>query len=99
MNIIQHPEGRSKKIAIRNNLVTHSTETELRYFTDTMGGSSGAPVFNDSWEVVALHRGSTVVRGVNFQGNDTAWVNVGTQITAILHHPRAKLSGTYGGDY
>jgi hypothetical protein len=86
VNIIQHPLGAAKKIAIRNNLVTATSATELRYFTDTQVGSSGSPVFDDSWRVVALHRGSRAVSGVSFQGRDVAWVNIGTQITAICAH-------------
>lgn len=27
----------------------------VQYITSTLPGSSGSPVFNDSWEVVALH--------------------------------------------
>ena len=30
-------------------------EQFLHYRTDTAPGSSGSPVFNDQWEVVALH--------------------------------------------
>jgi V8-like Glu-specific endopeptidase len=89
VNIIQHPDGGPKRIAIRNNLITASTDTQLRYFTDTNRGSSGAPVFDDSWTVVALHWGSTAAEGVRFQGRSTAWVNVGTHITAILDHLHA----------
>jgi hypothetical protein len=89
VNIIQHPDGGPKRIAIRNNLITASTDTRLRYFTDTNRGSSGAPVFDDSWTVVALHWGSTAAEGVRFQGRSTAWVNVGTHITAILDHLHA----------
>jgi endonuclease G len=55
VNIIQHPGGERKQIACRNNLLTHRTETTLLYETDTNVGSSGSPVFNDDWEVVALH--------------------------------------------
>jgi V8-like Glu-specific endopeptidase len=84
VNIIQHPNARFKKIAIRNNLVTASTATELRYFTDTDSGSSGSPVFDDRWRVVALHRGATPVANVQYQGRDTAWVNFGSQIVAVL---------------
>ena len=33
----------------------------MQYLTDTLGGSSGAPVFNEDWLVVALHHwGKTV---------------------------------------
>jgi endonuclease G, mitochondrial len=90
VNIIQHPGGRSKRYAIRNNLVSASDATELRYFTDTEGGSSGSPVLNDRWEVVALHRASKYVTGVRFQGKETAYVNVGTHLTSILADLRTR---------
>lgn len=84
VNIIQHPLGGAKRVACRNNLVTASAPTELRYFTDTEAGSSGAPVFDDTWHVVALHRASVDVTGVSFQGKTTAWVNLGTPLGAIF---------------
>ena len=93
VNIIQHPDGRPKQFCIRNNLVAAATPTELRYFTDTLGGSSGAPVLDDSWRVVGLHRGATFVRGVSFQGREVASLNVGTQLTAIME----KLRQTHRG--
>jgi hypothetical protein len=86
VNIIQHPYGGPKKVALRNNLVYDSTFPRLRYFTDTDHGSSGSPVFNDKWEVVALHRASTFVENVRFQGRPAGWVNEGTHILAILEH-------------
>lgn len=92
VNIVQHPEGGPKQIAIRNNLVTAATAKDLRYFTDTQSGSSGSPVCDDQWRVVALHRSSKAVRGVKFQGKSTAWVNVGTQIHAILDHLQEHYS-------
>lgn len=90
VNIIQHPGGQSKRYGIRNNLVSASTATELRYFTDTESGSSGSPVFNDLWQVVALHKASAYVAQVEFQGKTTAYVNVGTQISAIVADLRAN---------
>jgi V8-like Glu-specific endopeptidase len=84
LNIIQHPEGQPKRIAIRNNLATPSAGDDLRYFTSTLGGSSGSPVFNDTWKVVALHRGSVGTKVKSFQGRTTAVVNLGTRIVSIL---------------
>ncbi|QES51256.1 serine protease [Streptomyces venezuelae] len=88
VNIIQHPGGEPKRIALRNNLVFEADETDLRYFTDTRGGSSGSPVLTDDWTVVALHRGTRRVSDVSFQGKSTAFVNVGTQLSALMRHLR-----------
>lgn len=90
VNIIQHPNGRSKRFAIRNNLVSASTDKDLRYFTDTESGSSGSPVLNDKWEAVAIHRGATYVADVQFQGKSTAYVNVGTHLTSIFDDLRHR---------
>lgn len=92
VNIIQHPSGNPKRVAFRNNLITSADATTVRYFTDTMSGSSGSPVFDDAWQVVALHRGSRQVEGVSFQGRGVAVVNVGTQITSILDHLAQNFS-------
>ncbi len=55
-NIIQHPGGGVLKFALADNKVTHSSwEHYMYYETDTLGGSSGSPVFNKDWKVVALH--------------------------------------------
>jgi endonuclease G, mitochondrial len=55
VNIIQHPNGNYKQVAIRNNLLTYRTDHALLYETDTELGASGSPVFNDYWDVIALH--------------------------------------------
>jgi endonuclease G, mitochondrial len=89
VNIVQHPGGRPKRVAFRNNLVTAADATTVRYFTDTDQGSSGSPVCDDRWRVVALHRGSTYASEVDYQGKDTAYVNYGIQIQAILADLRA----------
>ncbi|UFW51105.1 MULTISPECIES: trypsin-like peptidase domain-containing protein [Bradyrhizobium] len=93
LNIIQHPDGQPKKFAIRNNLLTQATDTQLRYFTDTMAGSSGSPILDDRWNAVGLHRGATPVTGVNFNGKPVAYVNVGTQISSIISDLRERYSG------
>ena len=58
--IIQHPGGEPKQIAMTENYVKSVSSPYIRYTTDTRPGSSGAPVFNDAWQVVALHHRSVV---------------------------------------
>jgi len=55
VNIIQHPGGEHKQIGLYHNLVTFKNDQVIQYLTDTLPGSSGSPVFNSNWDVVALH--------------------------------------------
>ncbi|MFI0968253.1 trypsin-like peptidase domain-containing protein [Streptomyces sp. NPDC021080] len=54
--IIQHPHGGVKKLAARHNVVRYADDQVVQYWTDTDRGSSGAPVFDERWRLVALHR-------------------------------------------
>jgi endonuclease G len=55
VNIIHHPDGDYKQLSIRENLFTKILPTSIWYESDTAQGSSGGPVFNDQWQIVALH--------------------------------------------
>jgi endonuclease G len=55
VNIVQHPNGQPKQLAIRDNQVTDILADFIHYRSDTQPGSSGSPVFTDQWEMVALH--------------------------------------------
>ncbi|MFF8842055.1 endonuclease [Streptomyces sp. NPDC015127] len=61
VNVIQHPRGEPKQLALRENQVVDLLERFLHYASDTDQGSSGSPVFNDQWEVVALHHSAVPV--------------------------------------
>ncbi len=63
LTIVQHPSGRPKELAYDR--VIGVQGDFLQYRTDTEPGSSGAPVFDENWEVVALHHGSLNGRPVN----------------------------------
>lgn len=54
VNIIQHPEGLTMKIALPDEVISVWNQ-HVFYVADTKGGSSGSPVFNQEWKVVALH--------------------------------------------
>lgn len=57
LTIHQHPAGGRKQTCVRENkLLRYDPEGDtIWYCTDTLAGSSGSPVFNNSWQVVALH--------------------------------------------
>src|SRR5262249_10942189 len=53
--IIQHPGGGPKQVALGANTVTFVDERRVQYLTDTRPGSSGSPVFDRCWRLVAIH--------------------------------------------
>ncbi len=55
VTIVQHAGGGPKQISYVANVVVFSDALRLQYLTDTLPGSSGAPVFDREWKVVALH--------------------------------------------
>lgn len=83
VNIIQHPGGQPKQIALYNNLVQFAGQSCVQYLTDTMNGSSGSPVFNSAWEVVAIHRRGGMLREPNSPSNRQYFRNEGTPIELI----------------
>ena len=58
VTIVQHPGGQKKRVALRDNRIVDVFDAFLHYAADTEPGSSGSPVFNDQWELVALHHAS-----------------------------------------
>ncbi|MEU1707852.1 serine protease [Streptomyces sp. NPDC005706] len=112
VNVIGHPMGRLKEIAVRDNMLQVRLDDFLQYRTDTEPGNSGSPVFNDQWEVVALHHSGVpktdeqghVLRtdGQVWQpgdGDDAVdWVsNEGVRVSSILRHLARLPAGTRSG--
>lgn len=97
VNIIQHPNGDPMKaVMTQNYVVGDMSESRVRYVADTMPGSSGSPVFNRKWEVVALHHsGKPYPPDDPETAGKKAWkgryrVNEGVPIRAILEDFRKK---------
>ncbi|NEJ26891.1 peptidase [Rhizobium leguminosarum] len=92
VTIIQHPGGGPKQISIRSNQVVNlkipgrNLDAFIHYRTDTEPGSSGSPVLNDQWQVVALHH-KAVAAPLDAAKPDapTKWIgNEGVRISAIF---------------
>ncbi len=86
--IIQHPNGMAKQVAMHNNLVTFADEAVVQYLTDTLPGSSGAPVFDVKWNVVALHHagGDLALPGTKqlvYRNQGTAIARVRARMAAL----------------
>lgn len=98
VNIIQHPYDMPKQIAVRENRVVGGAGTRLLYTADTLRGSSGSPVFNDEWKVVALHHwgGATGEVGLPAGLAPAERVNEGIRATAIVRELRARRDGLGG---
>lgn len=122
VNLVQHPQGREKEVVLRGNrlvdLLTGPPGEDpgfapfLHYEADTERGSSGAPVFNDGWEVVALHHSAVPARdaagrwlardgSVWVEGRDPpasiAWVaNEGVRVSALVRALEAVLGSLSG---
>lgn len=64
-NIVSHPDGRMKEIAIQENTVAWQDDLVVHYTSDTEPGSSGAAVCNNNWQLIALHHASRETPGPN----------------------------------
>ncbi|MBN2528056.1 MAG: trypsin-like peptidase domain-containing protein [Deltaproteobacteria bacterium] len=65
VNIIGHPRGLGLKVSLQDNLVVSRKDKLLHYRTPTDNGSSGSPVFNQNWELVALHHAASTEAQAN----------------------------------
>ncbi len=84
VNIIQHPAGQLKKIALYHNIVTNTTDRIVQYLTDTLKGSSGAPVFNSNWDLVAIHHSGGVRKIDEPSISESKYRNEGIHINKII---------------
>ena len=79
--VIGHPKGGSLSFSFQDNeLLDHDGERYLHYRTPTEPGSSGSPVFDSLWRLVALHHaGGKSVRRLNgkdgtYAANEGIWI-------------------------
>ena len=87
-NIVQHPAGRRKEIALQNNRLLRLCENVVFYGTDTEPGSSGSPVFDNLWQIIAIHHA-----GGEQSTNGEFVNNAGIRIDKIVEDLRAHFAG------
>ncbi|AWL99774.1 trypsin-like peptidase domain-containing protein [Bradyrhizobium amphicarpaeae] len=86
VTIIQHPNGGLKQIGLTANEIVNIFESRLHYMTDTLPGSSGSPVFNDDWQVIAIHRaGGNLIKN---RHGERIFANEGVLMRDIMGLPR-----------
>lgn len=109
VSIVQHPGGATKQVVVRENKIITLDEARfpgighqfIHYTADTERGSSGSPVFNDQWDVVAIHHKAIPDRneaGEVLKKDGTVWTeadgeedkkwiaNEGVRISALCRH-------------
>ena len=80
--VIGHPRGGGLMFSMQDNrLIDYGAPTDFRvhYRTPTEPGSSGSPVFNGGWELVALHHsGSATMKRIHgagtYEANEGIWI-------------------------
>lgn len=95
VSIIQHPGGHYKKISIQNNFIQYSDEQTIQYTTSTEPGSSGSPVFNDRFEVVAIHHSGGML--IEPSSGRRYLRNAGSTMISILKATSAEVPDLHSG--
>ncbi|MEM9433683.1 MAG: DNA/RNA non-specific endonuclease [Pseudomonadota bacterium] len=91
-NIIQHPQGRHKEVVLRENRLVNRLGNTLHYIADTERGSSGSPVYNSEWQVIALHHwGGAHLDKPPLDDPDLWDINEGIRISRIVKDIKSKL--------
>ena len=84
VNIIQHPGGGPKQISLAASVVVFAGEGRVQYLTDTLPGSSGSPVFDANWNLVALHHSGGWLTEPKMTSAATYYRNEGIAIERVI---------------
>jgi V8-like Glu-specific endopeptidase len=91
--IVGHPSGRILPMfSVQDNLMLDYDDTWVHYRAPTEPGSSGSPVFDRKWKLIALHHAGSdempmLHGGGTYQANEGIWVG------RIKEAVQKKLSG------
>lgn len=90
--VVGHPLGGGLSFSLQDNLLLDWDDRRVHYRTPTEPGSSGSPVFNDQWELIALHHaGRSDMRRLKQQPG-TYEANEGISILAVRSGLERKIA-------
>ncbi len=107
INCIHHPEGQGRQASLRENTLTAILENWLHYETDTEQGSSGAPLYNNQWQVIGIHHAGVEkrdqqgnilaiggMRWTQEMGERAKWweANEGLRISRFIAHVKGQVA-------
>jgi V8-like Glu-specific endopeptidase/endonuclease/exonuclease/phosphatase family metal-dependent hydrolase len=81
--VVHHPDGKPKQVSLDDTDILGIETRVIHYSSDTMEGSSGAPVFDRRGRLIALHHASLKAELPLPDGGVTKVVNEGIKISAI----------------
>ncbi len=79
--LVQHPRGDPKAYVVNNNRKVNQTDAYVTYLSDTLEGSSGAPLFDDALRLVGIHHLGNYLVTI---GTRTETTNLGSRIEAVV---------------
>ena len=86
--IVQHPNGRGKRLGYVRNQVSDFDDHVVHYLTDTEPGSSGSPVFNSSGQLIGLHHAGGTPQ--TLAGRPPIKKNEGIRIPRVVEGLKAR---------
>jgi V8-like Glu-specific endopeptidase len=89
--VIGHPRGLNQpQFSLQDNLLLDYDRTYVHYRSPTEPGSSGSPVFDNKWALIALHHAGAVdTPKLNQRGGSYA-ANEGIRLSAIVEALRQR---------
>jgi S1-C subfamily serine protease len=92
--VVGHPLGGGLSFSLQDNLLLDWDQRRVHYRTPTEPGSSGSPVFDDQWRLVAIHHAGKLNMGKLNGKSGTYEANEGINILAIVEEIGRRLSAT-----
>lgn len=81
--VIGHPLGGTLSFSIADNLMIDHVDPKIQYRAPTNPGSSGSPVFDSTWSLLALHHAGHASQMQKLDGTGVHAANEGLSFAAI----------------